>query len=50
MARSTPAPARLFAGTVLTPVAATIGNLSQLNGRVLAGGTVTLANNTIAGP
>ncbi len=40
----------LFAGTVLTPVAATIGNLSHLNGRVLAGGTVTLANNTIVGP
>lgn len=40
----------LFAGTVITPVAATIGNLAQINGRVLAGGTVTLANNTIGGP
>jgi hypothetical protein len=39
-----------FAGTILTTEAITIGNLAQLNGRALAGSTITLANNTIAGP
>ncbi len=39
-----------FAGTILTSEAITIGNLAQLSGRALAGGTITLANNTIEGP
>jgi hypothetical protein len=38
-----------FAGTIITPVAVTLGNLTVLQGRVLAGGTVTLANTTIGG-
>ncbi len=39
-----------FAGTIITQQAVTLGNLATLDGRVLAGGTVTLANNTIVGP
>ena len=39
-----------FAGTIITSEAVTLGNLAQLNGRILAGDTVTLANNTITEP
>ena len=39
-----------FAGTIITQQAVTIGDLAALQGRVLAGGTVTLANNTITEP